>query len=810
MIRFIILLSSILLLFFSIKIEVTSNKNSELIPKQNLNVYFDVSKSISNNFFNISKEYLDSLNNDFKINVNLFSSFSNSESILFDNNFNLENLRANFKKTNLEQTSFQSIINSDKNNILLISDGFFNKDYDLLVNDEKLIDRKINVFIPDNIKIDALNISNFSAPKFITNKTNFYLKLEISNDSSSIKNGIIKIFDIDNEIYSFDLNLRSNEKFYKKLKINELKSKKDFFRAELITDTTKRNKTLYVNELKRSKILIISRLKKEEEPLTNLLKESGFSIEAYLNSEIDSKLEFEKFDLLIFNNVHKNELPFNYPKLVKEYTGNGGKFLMLGGNKSFGLGAYKNTEIEEVLPVLMEEPKKKQKRLNLAVQLLIDKSESMKYGQKLDYAKLAAREVIRNLKDEDYFGLIGFEDNPFFAMRIAKLDKNRERAISRVGLLFPAGGTQLLPALDRARREIQKVNSGKKHLIILTDGKLPDGSFNARYYLQLVSELRLSGVTVSVFLMGDSSDTLLKQIAENGKGRFYQTTSAGKLPSLFIEDVKKSGNEITKQEVGPYKVSNLDADNLKNKELPDLFGFVQTKLKSNSKLSLSIKQDKENFPLLAFYKYKAGISAAFTSDLNSRWSKKWFSWNYLLNFINYLFSNLELSNENSGLDFNYNFLTVNGNGLVKLNIFSDYNPDDLRIKILNKQKREVNFETVNNTFGSYSLNINNISPGIYSLILDYKDKKSVISYFFANEEDIFDVEGRGVNRGQLTTIAKLSGGKINPKVVDLLFNQEIGNTSDTKSDFNYILLAIALGFIIIDLVYRKFSGRINS
>src|SRR5690606_39249101 len=108
------------------------------------------------------------------------------------------------------------------------------------------------------------------------------------------------------------------------------------------------------------------------------------------------------------------------------------------------------------------------------VALVLDKSGSMSSGRKIEFAKEASREVVQNLKDDDYITVIGFDQTPFTVVKLGRLGQIRAHALERITRLFPAGRTNLLPSLDEARRELLRADAGRKHVIILTDGRIPD------------------------------------------------------------------------------------------------------------------------------------------------------------------------------------------------------------------------------------------------------------------------------------------------------------------------------------------------
>ncbi len=64
--------------------------------------------------------------------------------------------------------------------------------------------------------------------------------------------------------------------------------------------------------------------------------------------------ELHNFDLLIFDNFSfRPYFPFYYLENIAKYVTNGGAFLMIGGDSSFGAGGYGDSPVEHILPVEM-------------------------------------------------------------------------------------------------------------------------------------------------------------------------------------------------------------------------------------------------------------------------------------------------------------------------------------------------------------------------------------------------------------------------------------------------------------------------
>ncbi|MFQ3675479.1 MAG: glutamine amidotransferase, partial [Endomicrobiia bacterium] len=67
--------------------------------------------------------------------------------------------------------------------------------------------------------------------------------------------------------------------------------------------------------------------------------------------------EVNNYDLILFENFsyRKFSIPLQYLENIRRYVISGGGFIMLGGENSFYSGGYKNTPIEEILPVELDE-----------------------------------------------------------------------------------------------------------------------------------------------------------------------------------------------------------------------------------------------------------------------------------------------------------------------------------------------------------------------------------------------------------------------------------------------------------------------
>ena len=309
----------------------------------------------------------------------------------------------------------------------------------------------------------------------------------------------------------------------------------------------------------------------------------------------------------------------------------------IGGPRSYGVGGYLGTPLEELLPVISEitDP---QRRQSVAQVLAIDSSGSMgechcAEGQaaasrlpggveKTDIARAAASRAIEALSDIDEVGVLVFNTQHEWLIDLQALPPDD---VVREGLaaIRPLGGTNLRISLSTAAEQLRTSSAALKHIILFTDGFTATDVFD-----ELADEaaalFQNEGITVSVIATGEGAAQDLEQIAEAGGGRFYPGRDLQQIPQLMMEEaVLASRDFITEGEFLPEITSDADvvADLTAT---PPLLGYVATTAKPLAATLLRIGPDRD--PLLATWQLGLGRSTAWTSDASNRWSQQWASW----------------------------------------------------------------------------------------------------------------------------------------------------------------------------------------
>ena len=538
-------------------------------------------------------------------------------------------------------------------------------------------------------------------------------------------------------------------------------------------------------------MLIIGNNTEENNALKKLFETTGYEL-VFNNEETD----LLKYRTIVLNNISAESLGEIKIESLKNYVAEGGGLLTLGGNQSYGLGNYHNSTINELLPLTGVDPEKLVKKLNSAVLLVLDKSSSMKQSSRLDFTKLAAEQVVKSLKDDDYLGIIGFDKTPFIAQELGRLANIRQAALEGIKLLFPTGNTRLVPALDEARKQLKKANAGIKHIVIVTDGELPDSQENAMVYNSLINNLKDDNVTISTFLINNERSPLLTSMANKTGGAFYQSSNVENLPSLFLSDLKRVVGDRTQREFKNYEIKAINPRSTTLTEFPRILGFVATKQKPTAVLELEIDGE----PLLASWKYQKGNVLSFTSDLTSRWTSPWLGWSNYKKFATDLLNSitnqkLEINN------FNFSYYIQNNSLHLLVDTYQNLS-NSLKSSLVlpNSETKNINFTQTSH--GHYEATLANIVAGNYTLNM-YTAEEKFIPLNFRITEFQLQEKPRGVNHAFLEELAIKTGGKF----IDSLEMLSLDNNMSNKQVEIRPLILIALFLYLLNIYLREIWDR---
>lgn len=387
-------------------------------------------------------------------------------------------------------------------------------------------------------------------------------------------------------------------------------------------DSISENNSAYglVGVYGRPRILYVESKAEHAARLKTVLEKDHFNVDVTAPSGFPTDLALlQGYDAVILSNVSADEIPQPQMALIESYVRDMGKGLVvIGGDRAFGVGGYHDTPLERVLPVDMTP---KQRKESVALMLVVDASGSMEdyvgADQKIELAIEGVRAAVRVLDEEDRVGLIGFAAKPPIKTFITPTD-DHERINRGVGKLYPGGGTEIYPALERAHEILKQIDAKQKHIILLSDGK-SDGAFTP-----LARRIAADQISVTTIAIGDAAgQQLMQSIAREGQGNYKYVRNVSQLPKVFVNAVRQT-QKYTIQESFQPTISEFGGQILAEiGRPPKLYGYIATSGKERAQVYI---RSHEEHPILAAWNYGLGRAAAFTSDLKPGWGRDWIEW----------------------------------------------------------------------------------------------------------------------------------------------------------------------------------------
>ena len=723
----------------------------------------------------------------------------------------LKNAAANNSRTNLE-SGLRAVGADAAQEILLVSDGNENIGHALsAVEVLRSYGNRVFPIIPESRAIPAeIRLTRISAPLISNAGDAIELRTTVKNSFPSAQSGSLEIFLEKEKIHSQPVTVKPGSETLVIFKTPPLKSGAREFTARFIPkDKANSDSSIkrWVSVKERSKVILISSSNEDSRIMSQILKARGYPFDEHILSDgkpVESN--FENTAAVILTNVPKAKLSGAFLSALKSYVNSGGGLIISGGDKSFGLGGYMGSVLEELSPLKSVPPQTEKKRLTNAIVLVIDKSGSMLENGKMESTKRAAMTAVSALKDEDFMGIVAFDSNPFVILDVKPVKQARLEMERRLLNLTPVGQTNLLPGMAFARIQLQRAPGSRKHLIVLSDGKIPltDSS-----YVNEINNLRKDGITVSTVALGGDADVpFMKLLAQYGKGVFYHVNDPSQLPKIFVEDIKVSTGEktIKEQESFPVAQTVFGSRVINLAPYPSLKGFVETVKKEGAELELEIRSAETAYPLQASWRSGQGAVIGFASDASGRWSSPWISWESFTKFWTTSIERVKAANlkSDAGIDFDLNS-SVEGDTL-KLDL-AIFDPELSRkpvstvsavVGLPSGQNANVVFNA--SAPGRFIAEIKDASPGNYRAEVRYKETKFPPIIFTVSSELFGERQGEPINLALLSELAQLTSGKINPTVEDLASRK-----ISLKENFRLApyLLSLALVLIIIEALIRE-------
>lgn len=369
------------------------------------------------------------------------------------------------------------------------------------------------------------------------------------------------------------------------------------------------------------------------EALAAALSASGMSTAFGGWDDLSNRLSgLAEWDTVVLLDVAADRLGIDQLAALEARVREGGSgLLMTAGPNSFDAGAWKDTLLERMSPLLVDVPARRS-REPVSLTFVIDRSASMGSVEgrgriaKIDLARDAVLLASEALDPGDKVGLVAFDATAEWLLPPAVLGGGRERSEIEAILagLATRGGTGIGPALDLALPAVAaQAGVASRHVLLVTDGQ--DFNADPEDLRAGVAAAERAGVTLSTIAVGREADAaLLERLAASGGGRFYAAAEPSDLPALALAEsrIVRSGAEQRGSfrvgpPTGPWQPLLAGVDVAK---LPPLAAYRALSIRSGLRPAL---ESSGGDPILVDWTWGLGRVAAWASGVDPDWAPGW-------------------------------------------------------------------------------------------------------------------------------------------------------------------------------------------
>lgn len=514
----------------------------------------------------------------------------------------------------------------------------------------------------------------------------------------------------------------------------------------------------------------------------------------------ESLAGLQTYDSVILSNVHAGDMTGLQRRMLESAVRDFGiGLVMVGGDQSYGVGGYNGSEIERALPVEMEI--KQKKVIPSGALVLIMHSVEIPDGQR--WGREISAKALEVLDERDQIGLLLWDysggEKWLFPLQEAR---NKASLLNKIQSMTPGDMPAFDPTMRLAYNALRGAEANKKHIIILSDG---DPSPPTPALIRSIADAQISISTIMIYPHSPDAGTLMKSIAEQTGGRFHHVMGPDELPQIFIKEasvIRKS--LIFEGSALPDIVQFTDSiRGIEPGELPDLYGYVATTAKARAEVPIVSKDD---YPILAQWRYGLGRTVAFTSDAKGRWGRDWVQWakydKFWSQVVRWSMRSVEKGNVQVTTEIR------DGKGHLVVDAYEDdrktfANYLQITGTVVDPGIDAQSIELIQTQPGRYEAQFDVADIGNYMVNLNYLDTQGVQRSYVAGTSLSYSAEYRDIqpNRRLVTQVVETSGGMIRDSLAGV-FDHNLPKTRSFHPLWP-ILLLIAILLMPVDIFIRR-------
>ena len=552
----------------------------------------------------------------------------------------------------------------------------------------------------------------------------------------------------------------------------------------------------FVNVRGDPRVLLLSSDPAQDRTLAAALRSGKLDVQLVGLDRIPSTLaEMQSYDELILSNVSAGDLGRDRMAMLQSAVRDFGiGLVVIGGDQAFGAGGYRGTALEETLPVDME--------LNSKKVLPKGALALVMHGMEFANGNQVAREIgvaaLDALGPQDELG-VWLWDGTEKALFDLQPVGNKQKLAGEIMGMNQGDLPSFQGLMTLANASLQKSSANLKHMVVFSDG---DPNAPAAALMQDIVAHRITVTTVMIG--GHVQPTTMVQMAEQGKGRFYDVKSAAELPQIFIKEasvILKSA--IVEEPFRPQIAAGSELIRGLGAELPIVRGYVATT--SRPRAETPLVSDKGD-PLLAHWQYGLGRAVAYTSDARAKWGQDWIGWDRFQQFwaqtANWALRRVDTSEYNTEVSID------NGQGILSVEALDPQgnfrNFLNLQAAVVSPKGKRVNVALEETGPGRYEAKFPTREVGAYLLnLVELRDGRPMSSQVVGASVN-YSPEFSSVepNLNLLKRLAEAGGGKLLDPQIDNPFSLGRLKTFQPRDLWEALLKWFVILFVL-DVAIRR-------
>lgn len=337
--------------------------------------------------------------------------------------------------------------------------------------------------------------------------------------------------------------------------------------------------------------------------------------------------DFSPYKAVIIDNKGAAELNAD---ILRNYVGNGGGLVVVGGDSSYETGSYNNSSIEAILPIISRGAEYKGGKLFVIV---MDTSESLGASGIFPDVNANARNIVEKSDYGTRIGVVAFGGTVgIIDIQTVSSNADKDNLQKEIEKFYPEGGvTNLLDAL-KATDKMLEAESGTKSIIIISDGQIIRGDLEVgqeiktymaelNNYIDLIHKKNIDFKIIQITpcfanCVGEARAPVppYEILAKTVKTDVEVLVSGERLKTIGEKETSTPTPEATPEITREYPLATLDTYHFITKNLnitASVTGYNDVTPKLGSDRLVATTRGK---PILTTWGFGLGRVVSFTTD----------------------------------------------------------------------------------------------------------------------------------------------------------------------------------------------------